>query len=265
MKYAILSDIHGNEEALTAVLGDMDRKKIKNLICLGDIVGYGARPHECISLLRERNAICVAGNHDYFACGRFKIDGEVTDLARTALEWTQTQISESDREYLRNLEPVKVNAKHGFTISHGSLFNKPNMDYVIGPDDAFNKIFSNILKIKSSRILDQLRVCFIGHTHSPCYYRLKKNIAGASRANVTSAHAYGDIALKLAEDSYYVLNCGSVGQPRDGDPRAGYVIFNLEKRRAEYRRIDYNIKKSQAQIAAAKLPERLAERLERGR
>ncbi len=267
--YAIMSDIHGNELALEAVLRDMDGEskangeKIENIFCLGDIVGYGPRPSECISLVRERNMVCVRGNHDDLACGRYEITDGWNDEAKESGKWTCKNISEEDKHYLRNLKLIEV--RDNFTLSHGSLFKEPNLDYVIGPGEAFDKIFCKIVKIDSPKILEKLEICFIGHTHSPCCYSMKKNIVNPTLDNVHGIHAFGDFTTDLDKECYYVINCGSVGQSRDGDSRACYLTYNSEKRLLKFHRVNYNIEQVRLQLMDAGLPLSLGDRLEMGR
>jgi predicted phosphodiesterase len=260
--YAFISDIHGNEIALRTVLKEIDGQKIKNILCLGDIVGYGPRPRECVDIVRARNIPSAIGNHDLTA-STLRDMGNYHEESGAALEWTRRQLSQKDKDYLRNLKSsIKFDE---FTITHGCPFGLDEFEYVIGPDEAFDKVFSRLKEFKSAEERKKYEICFIGHTHSPCHYSLSKRIVRPKKKNVQGDHAYGDLALKLSKSSYHLINCGSVGQPRDDDSRACYVTFDTKSRELKYHRVNYNIEKVQAQILATTLPGNLAARLENGR
>jgi len=255
--YAIMSDIHANEEALDAVLRDIDSKGIKNILCLGDIVGYGPRPKECIAKIRERNIVSVRGNHDDFVSGLREMTEEIIEVARTSLDWTIDQISDEDKKYLYNLSSLDV--RNGFTMVHCTPFSKGEYIYIRGKNDAFSYIFEVMKEIKSQAILEKISLVFLGHYHQPALYRAnKEKLEGFDDSKALIMH---DGPIELDKDYWHVVNCGSVGQPRDNDPRSCYVTYDSEKHSLQFYRVEYDIKKVQEQIRKEKLPERLAERL----
>lgn len=269
-KYALISDIHGNEIALDAVLAEIDASEgsdaeIDEILCLGDVVGYGPRPVECIRKIRERKIPWIIGNHD-------KVTGEssrdifnLREDAIAALKWTYKQVSDKDKRYIRKLGFSMT--RPGFTIAHTVPLKPEELDYILGPDDAFDKVFSELGKMKS-RDLKNLEVCFIGHTHSPACYSMAKKV-GLAKDNAHGNHAYGDLKITLDSDFYYVVNCGSVGQSRDDDARACYVTYDSDNRELKFHRVEYNIERVRVQLAQTDLPEDvsrgLAQRLEGAR
>jgi predicted phosphodiesterase len=243
MKYAIISDIHGNLEALQAVLKDIDSRAIDVMVCLGDIVGYYPNPEDCIELVRNRVDICVAGNHDYAAIG--KIDTQnFTYYAFAAMEWTKHNISEKAKEFLRSLSLTIERDNMFFT--HSSPSNPQDWSYVF-PDseEAVFEAFKCLVH----------RINFIGHTHWPSIM-IQEN----DRVILHSEHK-----IKLQESNYYLINVGSVGQPRDFDSRSCYAIYNTEENEISLVRVKYDFTITQKKIRNKKLPLFLAERLEKGR
>ncbi|MFC1966431.1 metallophosphoesterase family protein [Chloroflexota bacterium] len=243
MRYAIIGDIHANLAAFTAVLGDIERQGgAEKFWCLGDIVGYGPDPHECIELLRQTNHICVAGNHDWAVIG--KIDtAEFNPDAAAACHWTAQQLSSTDVEYLGNL-PLVIE-EDDFTLVHGSP-REPIWEYLLSTSMAKE----NFAYFKS-------RFCLVGHSHVPLVFSY-------SESGVCSfGHFVTDVGLVLGKNRL-IINSGGVGQPRDGDPRASYAIYDSEIRQVRLYRVNYNIRATQDKMVAQGLPLRLVARLTKG-
>ena len=249
MRIAIISDIHANLEALETVLSVIG--PAERFICLGDIVGYGPNPNECVERVRGLpGLICVAGNHDLAAIGEYDHDW-FNAHARAAIEWTQQHLNQSSRDFLGQL-PLR--AQHDYlTLVHGAL--PEPMDYITGPAEALST-FQTM----------PTPVCLIGHTHVAEYYRLPMPAeATGSLARLEHRYVTEGGAIALDPESQYVINCGSVGQPRDGNPDAACGVFNDEKRTIEVRRIAYPIEEVQRKMTEARLPTLLIERLSYGR
>ncbi|MFC1940312.1 metallophosphoesterase family protein [Chloroflexota bacterium] len=243
MRYAIIGDIHANLAAFTAVLADIERQgEIEKVWCLGDIVGYGPDPHDCIELLRQTNHVCVAGNHDWAAIG--KIDtAEFNPDAAVACHWTAQQLSSTDVEYLGSL-PLVIE-EGDFTLVHGSP-REPIWEYLLSTSLAKE----NFAYFKS-------QFCLVGHSHVPLVFSLRENGA------CSFGHCVTDVALVLGKNRL-IINPGGVGQPRDSDPRASYAIYDSEIRQVRLYRVDYNIRSTQDKMMAQGLPIRLVARLTKG-
>ncbi len=244
MRYAILGDIHGNMEALAAVFADMESARVDRALCLGDIVGYGAEPERCIGELRSRGVVSVLGNHDSAVAGDTPLDF-FKDYAREAVIWTADRLSEDDKTYLNSL-PISLpitGGDDGFVTVHSSLAEPREWGYVI-----------DLLSVR--RCFDFLpgHLCFIGHSHVPVIFEESGSITGRRACD-----------LLLDKESRYIINVGSVGQPRDWDWRASYGIYDEGKMRFEIRRVPYDVGKAQEKIIAAGLPKSLAFRLGVGR
>ena len=242
-RYAILGDIHANLEAFTAVLEDIQRRGgMDKLWCLGDIVGYGPDPRGCIELLRQQHNICVAGNHDLAATG--KIDtAEFNPEAAAAVRWTSQQLSSSDIEYLNSL-PMVIE-EGDFTLAHGSP-RDPLWEYVKSADIAAK----NLAHFKTP-------YCLVGHSHVPLVFRFGQTGAGAPEQPADN------IGLVLGHDRL-MINPGGVGQPRDGDSRASYAIYDSETRVIQFHRVPYHIAATQAKMLKLNLPVSLITRLSYG-
>ncbi|HTK70026.1 MAG TPA: metallophosphoesterase family protein [Candidatus Eisenbacteria bacterium] len=240
MTTAILSDIHGNLEALEAVLAELDRRKPDRVICLGDIVGYGASPNECLDHVRKRCGTVLLGNHDAAASGgpeaaRFNI------YARVAAEWTMKTLTRDNREYLQRL-PLTAN-ENSFYLVHASPACPRDWEYLLDRFDAEPQ-FHYFTEM----------ICFIGHTHQPAIYLADQS--GTKSLPLSEG--------KLDPSRRYIVNVGSVGQPRDHDPRACFVLYHESSTTIEYVRVPYDIEGAQSKIRAAQLPEVLAARLATG-
>ena len=241
MKYAILSDIHGNLEALRSVLAEIRRYKVEKYICLGDIVGYGANPNECLEVLHSLKPAAVLGNHDAAVCGITELDN-FNPLAYEAIIWTRQELKPSGFEYLAALPLIQSLGE--ITIFHSNLTSPSYWRYILKPQETY----SSFEKLPGW-------LGFFGHSHRPAVFH--KNGGGIDLVRETE--------LSLSREDQYLVNIGSVGQPRDRDPRASFAVFDDESGKLEIIRVDYPIRKAQKKIRAAGLPERLAARLEEGK
>ncbi|MBU0671659.1 MAG: metallophosphatase family protein [Candidatus Margulisbacteria bacterium] len=242
MLYGIISDIHGNLEALDVVLNKLSR--VDKLVCLGDIVGYGPNPNECVEKIRELKMPCVLGNHE--AVGIGKTDSTwFNSNARAAIQWTQRVIFQDNLDYLRDL-PLRLE-EDGFEMVHGSLRN-PIEEYITSIADAL-PTFKKMVK----------PICFVGHSHIPLYIALKKD----------GNYVGGDLSdgEEILTDEYekVIINVGAVGQPRDKDPRASFGIYDSKTRLFSLHRVVYNIDQVQQKMKAVGLPQRLIDRLATGK
>ena len=243
MRYAIIADIHSNLAAFTAVLDDIEhRGGAEEVWCLGDVVGYGPEPHQCLELLRQRNHVCVAGNHDWAAIGKLDTSYFNPDAA-AACHWTAQQLSPEEVQYLKSLPPVIE--RDDFTLVHGSP-REPVWEYLLSTSNA-----------RENFAYFQSKFCLIGHSHVPLVF--KYTDTGACSFSQFSTN----IGLVLGK-SRLIINPGGVGQPRDGDPRASYAIYDSETGMIRLYRIAYNISATQAKMAEQGLPMRLAARLSYG-
>jgi predicted phosphodiesterase len=242
MKVAIVSDIHGNRHAFEAVLDAIEESSSEELWCLGDLVGYGAEPDACVELARRHAAICLAGNHDLGVCGRLPLE-QFSRGAALAAHWTQETISAQTLAYLKALEPTHLEESVG--MYHASP-RDPIWEYVLSP-------------LQAELCLDaqQHRVCLIGHSH------VALSFSRAPGGTATGQTRSADEQLELGSGEW-LINPGSVGQPRDGDPRAAWLELDDEAWTAVYRRTNYDIQGAAAAIRAARLPDSLAERLTYG-
>jgi diadenosine tetraphosphatase ApaH/serine/threonine PP2A family protein phosphatase len=245
MRCALISDIHGNHEALAAVLADIKQKSIKDIFCLGDTVGYGADPAKCLAEIGGLTDRVIAGNHDHGAVGLLDLSSFNLN-ARKAAEWTGGKLTPGERDLLKKL-PLNLKASiqgNEMLMVHSTPHKPEDWHYILSLDEAeyqFEK-FSE-------------RICFVGHSHQPIFWEC-------------DAHGKCSIAgreyVHLERDRRYIINVGSVGQPRDGDPRATYAICDGERMEVAIRRVEYDIKSAQEKIIRAGLPARLAERLSTG-
>jgi diadenosine tetraphosphatase ApaH/serine/threonine PP2A family protein phosphatase len=240
MKYAIIADIHANLEALDVVLQDAKPQQCTHYACVVDVVGYGANPKECLEIVRSMNMPCVKGNHDEYCSIDDATEGFNPD-AGEAVNWTRGQLALEDRQWLRELKYIRLVAS--FSIVHATLDVPQRWGYV------FDK-----LAAAASFTYQNTSVCFFGHTHVPVAFVRDSFVRGGTYSK-----------FKVEPGRKYFVNVGSVGQPRDGNPKAAYVIYDLTDGSIELRRLDYDIAKAQQKILAAGLPERLAARLALGK
>jgi predicted phosphodiesterase len=239
MRVAIVSDIHGNRHAFEAVLDAIALSDCEEMWCLGDLVGYGAEPDACVALARRHAAVCLAGNHDLGVRGSLPLE-EFSRGAALAAKWTQDEITPETRAYLDQLEPANLGEQVG--LYHASP-RDPIWEYVLSPLQA-----ELCLDVQSQR------VCLIGHSH------VALSFSRAPGAPATGQTRAADEQLAL-DGGEWLINPGSVGQPRDGDPRAAWLELDMGDWTAVYRRTEYDIAGAAAAIRAARLPGSLAERL----
>jgi predicted phosphodiesterase len=240
MRFAILSDIHANLEALEAVLADARARKCTNFVCLGDVVGYNANPGECVKRIRELDCPVVKGNHDE-AASLVTPSGDFNEVAERAIAWTRDRLTDQDKEWLRAL-PLQRRV-HDFTIVHATLDTPGQWGYVF-----------NNLDAAASFTYQRTNVCFFGHTHVPMVFIRDESVRRERVEHV-----------RIEPGKKYFINMGSVGQPRDGNWRAAYCIYDAESNLVQQFRVKYDIAAVQKKIAEAGLPRILSERLAIGR
>jgi predicted phosphodiesterase len=241
MRFAIFSDIHANLEALQAVLADARERRCTHFVCLGDVVGYDANPRECIERVRELDCPVVKGNHDEEATLSASSE-RFNELAERAIKWTRDNLTDQDKEWLRSL-PLQKQV-HDFTIVHATLDTPGQWGYVFNNLDAV-----------ASFTYQRTAVCFFGHTHVPMVF-----IRGQSGIRQERKEH-----IRIEPGRKYFINAGSVGQPRDGNWRAAYCIYDIENKLVELLRVKYDLATAQRKIAKAGLPQPLADRLAIGR
>ncbi len=243
MRYGIISDIHANLDALEVVLGRL--KRVEAYLCLGDLVGYGPDPNECIEAVKALPGLkCVVGNHDLACVGKYDINW-FNWYAREAIVWTQERLTPANRGYLLSLPLMEM--QDSLTLVHGAL--PQPMDYVTSEIEA-RGVFAEMIT----------PVCLIGHTHVAELYA---HAHGAAHIERRSLSAGGQV--KVARGLSYLVNCGSVGQPRDGNPMASYGIYDTIRREIKVMRASYAVERVQERMEKAGLPGLLGERLAVGR
>ncbi len=240
MRIALFGDIHANLEALESVLADAAAQGVTDYVCTGDVVGYNADPVACLEIVREMDCPTVKGNHDEDASGSHSLDS-MNPIAAAALEWTRLQLSDEQRQWLRRLRMVRQVSD--FTVVHSTLDQPSNWNYVTNRFDAMANFSYQFTQ-----------VCFNGHTHVPRVY-VKTDKVQEIPAD----------SILIENGAKYFINIGSVGQPRDGDWRAAYAIYDTEQKLVTIRRVEYDIATTQKKILDAGLPPMLAERIAEGR
>ncbi len=243
MKYAIISDIHSNWEAFQTVIEAIKEEKVDKYLFVGDIVGYAANPCECITEFKKLKCVAIAGNHDWGAVELSSMEN-FNSYAKEAIQWTMTQLSEKDKEFLRKLPLVQTT--DDITLVHSTLLDPEKWEYIRSTFQAHKSID-----------IQKTSVLFAGHSHVPITFFEPSQIKGPIKIAKEKT-------IQIQEDYKYFINVGSVGQPRDGDPRACYAIYDKKKQTVEIKRIEYDVKKAQEKILEAGLPPKLAERLECG-
>jgi predicted phosphodiesterase len=240
MRVAVISDVHANYHALEAVLKEIDAARVDAVWCLGDTVGYGPRPNECCDLVRDRAGFCLVGNHDLVVLGELTVS-EFNDEAAAAAIWTAEVLTPESRAFLASLKPFgKV---EGVDLFHASA-RDPVWEYVLTEEAA-----------RATLELSSAPLVLVGHSHVALAIT-------EHDGRVDGGPARG--GSKVTLDGRRLLNPGSVGQPRDGDPRAAWMLLDLEERFAEFCRVPYSIERTQAEMHERGLPQALATRLERG-
>ncbi|HHE55629.1 MAG TPA: metallophosphoesterase [Caldithrix abyssi] len=235
MAIAVISDIHGNLEALTKAIDYIKAQNINEIYCLGDIVGYGPNPNECLEIVRQQCKVVLMGNHDYAAIGLARIE-YFNDFAKMATYWTMNQLSEENKEFLRGL-PFMYQTDR-FIMVHASPTNPEHWYYILTMNDA-------LIEMQSFK----QNICFVGHSHVPVIFNQQTSFKN-------------DITIE--PNQKYIVNVGSVGQPRDGDPRLSFVLFDPEAGQIKYVRLKYDVNKTYEKIIKSGLPPFLAERLLKG-
>ncbi len=240
MKYGIISDIHGNQEALEVALQHLAARQVDEIICVGDMVGYGADPNGCVNRVKEVTDKIVAGNHDYAAVGLTSIDS-FNDYAREAVLWTEAVLTEENKHFIRTLP---------FTLTLGEMLvvhaspHEPEQWHYLLAEAELQAAFRHFAQ----------QVCLIGHSHQPLLFEEGRSFVDPGQGCFFS----------LLDSSRYIVNVGSVGQPRDHNPQLCCHIYDSEKRMMERIRLPYDISRAQARIRSAGLPEFLARRLAYG-
>lgn len=242
MRYAIFADVHSNLQAYEAVIKDSKDNDVADYLCAGDIVGYGAQPHECIKLTKDIAAKAIVGNHDCAAVAGIET-GNFNQHARCAVLWTQAQIDDIEADYIRSLKFIYE--EDDITLVHGSLYHPEEFDYVLDISEA-----GRSMRIQTTQL------CFIGHTHVP-------EIFFASEKGPIEESSATEVIVQ--EGFRYLINVGSVGQPRDRDRRSCYCIYDTSLKKISIRRVEYDVGAAQDKILRAGLPSALAKRLSRGR
>ena len=242
MKVAVISDIHGNRQAFEATLEAVAASDAAELWCLGDLVGYGAEPDACVALAREHAAVCLAGNHDLAVAGELPLE-EFSRGASLAVQWTQEVIAPENLAFLATLSPQGQEGQVG--LFHASP-RDPVWEYVLSA-------------LLAELCLDEQhqRVCLIGHSHVALSFVRREG----ELATGEPQRAGKQLDITTGE---WLLNPGSVGQPRDGDPRAGWLLLDLDDLTVSFMRTDYDVAAAAGAIRAARLPDSLAQRLEYG-
>ena len=245
MKYAIISDIHSNKEALQSVLDDISKNRVDKIICLGDIVGYGPNPKECIELLKSLpNVEVILGNHDAAIIEKTNI-ADFNDNAKEAIKINKTLITETELEYISSLKMSY--AENGVLFVHGS------------PRDPINEYLMTMKKLQENMELFSEKICFVGHTHLPLVY-VKTDLGTDYIENIE-----GNQEISIMADRRYIINTGSVGQPRDGDTRACFLYYDTSENKVTYCRLKYDIESVQKKMKDLQLPEFLINRLTEGK
>jgi predicted phosphodiesterase len=245
MQTAIISDIHANLEALNAVLDQIKKFHVDETVCLGDVVGYNANPNECVEILRSKKITCILGNHDAAATGLEEPD-HFNVLARSAVLWTRVQLKDENKQFLLDL-PRERSVRDFFTF-HGSIHDGNR--YILRREDAVDN-FRELATLPDSPVLG-----FFGHTHIMTIVRERLGVISASVRQEE---------LLLHSDTRYLINPGSVGQPRDGDPRAAFLVYDDSEHIISFHRVAYDMRLCQEKVINAGLPPELAERLAWGR
>jgi len=241
MKHLLFSDVHSNLEALEGLLAHISEEKPDKIFFLGDVVGYGANPSECLQTVADMADLCLAGNHDVAAAGILATT-YFNPLAKEVIFWTQSQLSAEEIAYLKTL-PVILQFPE-FCLVHSSPWQPDQWNYIITKKDAAD----NFPYFSSS-------LCFIGHSHRAEIFILDQSENCRISLNE---------AIEVKENYRYIVNVGSVGQPRDNNPQAAYCLYDDQKKYIQIHRFDYNIQKAQQKIIQADLPHFLAERLSLG-
>lgn len=244
MRTAIISDIHANLEAFTAVLDDIGSQDVDDIVCLGDIVGYGASPNECVDVANSHCSMILMGNHDAAALGNLSTENFNVN-AKSAIEWTENALTKRTKDVLHGLPLARTCGEN--TYVHATPYEPQMWYYITSMEEAaFNFQFF------------QTRFCFVGHTHIPMII----SMAEKQRIDI---HAGASVRFDESDDTRFLINVGSVGQPRDRNQQSCYGLLDISAARFSLRRVAYDIKACQKRMREAKMPEFLLQRLEQGR
>jgi predicted phosphodiesterase len=249
MRILVLSDLHANATALETALAAA-KGRWEGIVCLGDVVGYGPDPNEVTSKIRELGAQTIRGNHDKAAAGLMATD-DFNPVAKAAVDWTRSQLSADNLKWLSELPPGPLQTD-GIVLVHGALQDED--EYVFTPAQALDGLLDSAA-----------RVTFFGHTHHQGGFSYSNAKSDLEVLNLRPRSSESFAALRIDAGSRYLLNPGSIGQPRDGDPRAGFAIADLDHHVVEFWRVPYDIMAVQSRMRAARLPEALGQRLSLGR
>ena len=247
MRVAVISDIHSNLPALEAALAEIDAADLEQIWCLGDIVGYGAQPDECTAIARERSDVCLVGNHDLAVLGELDISS-FSAAAAEAVTWTRAEADQASIEFLRDLEPA--GERDGIGLFHASP-RDPVWEYVLSIEQA-----EECMQVQTQRI------GLIGHSHVALFFARDES-AEAGHGPAKGAQAPAGATLDLSQGTW-LINPGSIGQPRDGDPRAAWLELDTGEWTARFHRVSYEIDRAAGPIVSAGLPRHLADRLYSG-
>lgn len=242
MRYGIFSDVHSNLEALQAVVASYANEEIDQVLCAGDVVGYAADPNECVKIIGSLAIATVAGNHDWAVVDLFSLE-HLNPFAQAAVIWTRRHLKDTEARSLKALDLVFAN--EDLALVHGTLNNPQDFNYMTDEymaEESFSRL--------------KAPVCFIGHTHQPGVFVQDKSGALEYRQSET---------LKMNAESRYIINVGSVGQPRDGNPKAAYCIYDTDKKEIQIKRVRYDTETARKKIINAGLPQFLGDRLLAGR
>jgi len=242
MRYGFFSDVHSNLEALRAVIEDIEKEKLEKIFFLGDAVGYGPDPNECVELIQKIATKPLMGNHDYAALDMMETSW-FNQYAKEAIEWTKEKLNEKNFQILSDY--AMDNRFQIFHMVHSTPKDPTSWDYIFDLDEA-----------EENFRFFQTQICLVGHSHRP--FIIKK-------FDGKQCFLHEDASVKIEDGFKYLINIGAVGQPRDGDNRACYLIYEDEEKIAQLKRVSYDIKKTQKKMRKAKLPQFLIERLYYGR
>ncbi len=238
MKVAVTSDVHGNLEALDAVFRDIEKQGTEKIIFLGDVVGYGCNPNECVRNIDKYCEIKLLGNHDYAALGLESTE-HFNEAAQESMDWTQGKLKNAT---IQRLSDFEMEADFlDYHLVHATPGQPEKWHYILNPAQALRQ-FDNFSQ----------KVCFVGHSHLPAIFEMDDEGILSHRA---------EKEMNIKQNCRYIINVGSVGQPRDNDPKACYLLLDTESELIQYRRIEYDIKKTQEKMRRAKMPEFLIDRI----
>ncbi|MEO0254019.1 MAG: metallophosphoesterase family protein [candidate division WOR-3 bacterium] len=256
MRYLVISDIHSNYEALSKVIEVAKKEGYDEILCLGDIIGYGADPNLCTDFIRENSKLTVCGNHDYSLIN-YEERNNLNEYALKAIEWTEKVLTYENRKFIEKLN-FKEEVNEEIDIVHTAPSEPESFIYIFSLEEAIFE-FQSIDK----------RITFFGHSHIPVIFKRKKEGEyqkfGFQDIFYENKKDFFIFKFSLEKDTDYLINPGSVGQPRDGDPRASFLIFDLEKKEIMFYRVLYDVEKARKKIIEAGLPQFLGDRLLYGR